>query len=177
MQRLAESERRARAAREEAEARLAAIEARLEAVLLAAAETERELRDHLAVSLEQLQQRLDLENEYLEQLNSLTTALEASDAEREAEGVALLEAAEARYAALLQDREELQARYDWLLVRFTGREPRQQDVAMMTRLQEELSRQMSMTAYAVQSAREYKYAPRAAHTRLNTLHTPHACTP
>jgi hypothetical protein len=75
----------------------------------------------------------------------------------------------AKHDALQADRDELQARFDWLLMRWIGREPRQQDVQMMSALQEELSRQMHLTAHAVQAAREYKEALRTndnAYTHL-----------
>jgi len=169
MQRLADIAKLAVERATFAGARAEKAETALEKVQLEAADTERELKDHLATCLEQFDKRLEAEQAYLKDLDRLTTALDGADELKNLEWQGKLDDELAKYAALKEDRDELQARYDWVLVRFTGREPREQDVAMMSRLQEELSRQMHMTAAAVQTAREYKEALRtndAAYTRL-----------
>ncbi len=78
-------------------------------VRVEAAEVERELKDRLGAVLEQMQTRLDLENTLLAHLEQLTRDFEASDAARAAEWQAKLDAVEARYRSLAEDRDELQA--------------------------------------------------------------------
>ena len=150
-------------------ARVAEAEAKLETVVLEAADAERALSDHLAEAMDQLMTRCGKLPGPIDALLDPTLRIdEAIDAQM-AEWKALMDARAEQHSSLQADRDELQARFDWLLVRWTGREPRQQDVSMMTKLQEELSRQMHMTANAVQAAREYKAALAtndAAYTRL-----------
>jgi len=86
--------------------------------------------------------------------SGISTALEYHDSQWQA----LVDLKEAQRDELLLECDELQSRYDWLLTRWSAREPRQQDVRMISALQDELSRQMQITAQAVQAARQYKEA-------------------
>ena len=142
---------------------------RYERLQVEAAETERALVDRYEVAMEACREVVTKLPPTLTGLPQVADDVEAAVADLEAQMQAEAEAAAARVERELLERADLQTRYDWLLVRWSGREPRAQDVAMMAKLQEELSRQMHMTADAVQAAREYKEALRnndSAYTRL-----------
>jgi chromosome segregation ATPase len=153
----------------ELESKFVKLEVVYDTVRIEAAEVETELKDRMECVIDQTTTRLEVESKSLVVLDQMTRDFETSQVSRDYDWQSRIDELLERIRQLLEDREELQARFDWLLVRFTGREPRQQDIAMMQRLQEELSRQMYMTAEAVQQARDYKEALRtndAAYTRL-----------
>ena len=169
MERLrAKAEAAAAAARSEAEQRAAA-EERLSASNAEFATSERQHANHLYHAMAAMEARLADELSSLGTLDEWARIFQESDDARIATWQAKVDYWEQKHTALQEDRDELQARFDWLLVRFAGREPRQQDVEMVSALQEELSRQMHLTAHAVNAAKEYKEALRtndAAYTHL-----------
>ena len=125
--------------------------------------------EHLSKAMEALTGRLEVEQDLLAELERLSQAFKDQDDARIAGWQSEIDSWKAKHAALQADRDELQARFDWLLMRWTAREPRAQDVKMMSALQEELSKQMHLTAHAVQECKEYKEALRtndAAYTHL-----------
>ena len=131
--------------------------------------SEREHADHLGRAMQAMQDKLDLELKLLDMLDAQARKFDEQEEDHNAAWQAQVDELTAKHEALQADRDELQARFDWLLMRWTGREPRAQDVQMMASLQEELSRQMHLTAHAVQAAREYKEALRTndkAYTHL-----------
>ena len=150
------------------EAKLAA-EKQLDSARGELTDSEAQHAEHLEQAMQALTGRLEAEREMLARLDRDARIFQESDDARIASWQAKVDHWIGKFDALQQDRDELQARFDWLLVRWTGREPREQDVQMMAALQEELSRQMHLTAHAVQAAREYKEALRTndnAYTHL-----------
>ena len=132
-------------------------------------DSERDHAEHLEHAMHALTSRLEAELATLSNLDRDARIFQENDDARIAGWQAKVDHWIAKHDALQRDRDELQARFDWLLVRWAGREPREQDVQMMAALQEELSHQMHLTAHAVQAAREYKEALRtndAAYTHL-----------
>ena len=75
--------------------------------------------------------------------------LEAQHDARESMWCGVAEWRDARHDALQQSRDELQARFDWLLTRWKAREPRPADVDLVAALREELERQLLVTEHAV----------------------------
>ena len=77
--------------------------------------------------------------------SGISTALEYHDSQWQA----LVDLKEAQRDELLLECDELQSRYDWLLTRWSAREPRQQDVRMISALQDELSRIVSAVGFSL----------------------------
>lgn len=119
-----------------------------------AAEAETQVRmESLAPGFEGLQHELD----WLRSMaDGVIEALKMHDARWQG----LVDCREEQYDAIRTDYDALTGRHDWLLARWVAREPREEDVHRISALQDELSRQMHMTAKAVQSARAYKEALR-----------------
>ena len=75
--------------------------------------------------------------------------LEAQHEAREAMWSGLAERRDGRHDGLQLSRDELQARFDWLLTRWKAREPRPADVELVAALRDELERQLLVTEHAV----------------------------
>jgi hypothetical protein len=125
--------------------RIATLEKELEKMRLRAVDDAHTAELHFKKSMEDFEPPIVAVQGALEYLEALASGISNALEHHDAQWQALVSCKEEQHDELLVDRDELQSRHDWVLTRWSAREPRQQDVRMISALQDELSRNCTLS--------------------------------